>query len=172
MNHDPYQLWFVTGANAAYRAASRGESLVALLRKFLAEKDSLFAETAAQGIVNSSVMIASTTASSNRCRFSGDSDWLNCDTDIAMIRLNREINSKNEARKFKAMLSAAMAADDCVSRKLISIKQTVVNQAEDKEEKPVRVEVVSLPTRETTTEIERDGAGNIKQATQIERDAA
>jgi hypothetical protein len=37
---------------------------------------------------------------------------------------------------------------------------------------PVRVEVVSLPTRKTTSEVYRDLAGNIVASTQVERDAA
>ena len=172
MNNDPCYQWFAVGVNEAYKAASKGESLVALLRHYSAEKDSLFAETAAHGIVNTSVMIASSAASSNRCSFSAPADWLNCDKNIVIIRLNREVNSGNEERKLKTMLSAAMAADECISRGFVSVTQTTVRQVEDNGLKPVRVEVVSLPTRETTTEIERDSVGNIKQTTQIERDAA
>ena len=36
---------------------------------------------------------------------------------------------------------------------------------------PMQVEVISMPTRVTTTEVERDAKDNIKTARQIERDA-
>lgn len=42
--------------------------------------------------------------------------------------------------------------------------------AESKDNAPLKVEVVAMPTRETTTAIARDGSGNIKSSVAIERD--
>lgn len=37
---------------------------------------------------------------------------------------------------------------------------------------PTKVEIVSMPDRSTTTEVQRDGNGNIKTSVQLEKDAA
>lgn len=41
---------------------------------------------------------------------------------------------------------------------------------EEKEAGPLRVEIVSMPARETTTAIKRDGTGAITESTQLEKD--
>ncbi len=171
MQTSPYQSWFDIGAESVNKAISSRESLLNLLKKFLAEGESEHAKYAAYGVVVRSVSIISALVS-HGFRFTGEAEWLNCDSDIALIRVNRELNCGDEERKVKMMLIAVMALDKCVSQNQFSITSSAVRQSEDKEPKPIRVEVVSLPTRETTTEIVRDSGGNIKQTSQIERDAA
>lgn len=50
--------------------------------------------------------------------------------------------------------------------------QGAISFGAKEEQGPLRVEVVSLPNRETATMIERDDAGNIKSSAQLERDVA
>ncbi len=44
--------------------------------------------------------------------------------------------------------------------------------AESERKKPTEIIITSMPERETTTEVQRDGGGNIKKTTQVERDIA
>ena len=65
----------------------------------------------------------------------------------------------------------ADAVDQCAKRRYIEVRRPPAKAAEPAPEVPtLKVEIVGMPDRVTTTAITRDDNGNIASSAQLERD--
>jgi hypothetical protein len=98
--------------------------------------------------------------------------------DKGYVKLNGEIVTEQDIQyAFKTDLNRFMAllnsVTDTMARVTAAVPGLKIDQhrADEKPAAPVKVEVVGLPIRKTTTEILRDKAGDIATSIQVESDA-
>ncbi len=100
-----------------------------------------------------------------------DSKWLSGNHGDGILELNKAFNSDPETLgKFLAVLCEVF--HQCVNDAPVGWVCTVSETPKLEAKPPMEIAIVSMPARETSTEIERDVGNNIVQTKQIEQDAA
>lgn len=107
-------------------------------------------------------------------RFTGAGAFLNDSAPFVLEHVTREFNGGPERRR-KILLTLGNALAKCIERGYVRpaaprVKREAVPAQEP--EKTLKVEIVGLPNRTTTTAITRDESGAIIASSQLERDAA
>lgn len=175
---NPYQSWSDAGALKLTTTIERKASALSLARRFAADPDSIELRSMASGMVGAAVTILSALHRTG-VRFGGAAAWLNDDHDFCFVHFNREFNASPERRRY-LLETVGRAIDTCVQRGYISAsyppprREVVPAPAPEPEKTPqvLKVEIVGMPDRLTTTEIARDKDGNISSSAQLERDVA
>jgi hypothetical protein len=180
LNMSHTQAWSDSGGRLLIESIERNQSALNLAQRLLTDPKSVELCCMASGMVSTATQILNGLHKRTGVRFSRDAAWLNDKSEFCTVYTNREFNAGQQRRR-KLLYTLAKAIDECARRRYISVTRPQLKRATApapavpaKPETPqiLQVEIVSLPSRLTTTEITRDDAGNIKSSAQLERDLA
>lgn len=169
---DPNQSWCDAGQEQFTRIVARKASLTTALHRF--SDPTASTELLCMGL-GFAAEAATTLARIHAAGvlFKGAGAWLNDDAAFVVIHINREFNGGPERRR-RLLLTLGNALATCLERGYLQPAapgRPAPAQVRE-QEKTLKVEIVGLPDRTTTTAVTRDESGAIVASTQIERDAA
>ncbi|MBK9447555.1 MAG: hypothetical protein IPO00_16540 [Betaproteobacteria bacterium] len=103
--------------------------------------------------------------------------WLKLTGDKLPTTADLHYSLKTDAKAFSAQLTAIVrvaqrAGAAAKGLKILARTESAGNAPAPVDDRPTKIEIVSMPDRLTTTDLDRDSSGNIKTTVQLEKDAA
>ena len=170
-----YQSYFAAGSSEFDRAIMQKKPLRILKKRLEADSKSTPLRYMASGAGYRALEMLTRTREGTGVRFGGVATWLNDSPAFCLIHFEREINAGSQ-RSSALLQTLFTAVQACVDRGYVSLTPQKPQRAAQstpeasKEPAVLKVEIVSLPSRLTTSEVSRDDSGQITSSAQLERD--